>query len=101
MSDFGEADKPGSDQYNAQLSWRRALEVERYLASKNDSSVTHFKISLVGKRSISDSLLELHQRSDPASSFKTSIGARARAVVSEPSPYGLDCVDFGGRERTA
>ena len=44
----GEADKPGSDQYNAQLSWRRALEVERYLAAKNDSSMLN-RIAAVGE----------------------------------------------------
>ena len=44
----GEADNPGSDQYNAQLSWRRALEVERYLAAKNDSSMLN-RLAAVGE----------------------------------------------------
>jgi len=45
---IGEADKPGSDQFNAELSWRRALEVERYLASKNDDALVN-RIAAVGE----------------------------------------------------
>ena len=56
----GEADKPGSDQYNAQLSWRRALEVERYLAAKNDASVLN-RIAAVGE----GESRATSQRSDP------------------------------------
>jgi outer membrane protein OmpA-like peptidoglycan-associated protein len=44
----GEADKPGRDQYNAELSWRRALEVERYLTAKNDSAMLN-RIAAVGE----------------------------------------------------
>jgi len=44
----GEADRPGGEQYNAQLSWRRALEVQRYLATKNDSAMLN-RLAAVGE----------------------------------------------------
>jgi outer membrane protein OmpA-like peptidoglycan-associated protein len=34
----GEADKPGPEGYNEALSWRRAEQVHRYLAAKNNGS---------------------------------------------------------------